>query len=766
MTPIKQRRRSAVTCMGIATAWLRPGTTLDRPSVEPGHQQGWVIAKRRFGNGSIVATTITAAASEPEDSRPRLMIDGEPVIVTNFRATLPTTSEVKDRVGLVKAAINGGLNLDEDGLHAVARALTDPRAAAAAVREDLLLNEIVGPASLRIVQGYAYLPELLVLIQPRAGAVASAVAPPVIVGHLGADGLPEAMVTVRFRDEVHLVEYIAQTVRQTRTMGRDYTASIITKRVSRPVLAHAARIEFDDGSEPFVVTMVRDGLTRVVSSWAAIHPDLSVDELAAVIAEALLAAKRGRKTDDTETSMRARGRGIVLQELRARFQHGLVGGEPTEDAIRIGQSLTLPVQMVLSLDQIGTPGVAADQQFDDAVQALVGSVHGEFQPWEASASDAAAIQRALPRAVHDGILDVHVAQMALGHRPVAEVPKVFGEKYPATALWRAICLVAWLCDVDEFAAVKRHLRELLGLSKIHKGTYVGNLMTLVDLPWRHGKIDTRQQAYRAWTNGSPIPHEIIGVSWWPVATTDFTTLVPKALAGDDEARYTLQVAGGIALVADKLLLSNTGSALSGARVPFRSNVNDVVTGLGRPDNEAGLWLLARAANAFRPDRRAINSFTAQELLRKPPGPDCYIVPAVDPKQPSLLPTDAAGQVKRLTAYDVVYLSDPERAEQEAEEAEKTSSKSGPTETNAAKAARMRTNVVKQLKSTRQDLNNLVAMAAADVTLNPVLGDMETWEVLQQAVAEITSVLYTNKPPAPTLFDFDDELPDEDEQDLG
>lgn len=219
-----------------------------------------------FGMDPTVATTITAAASEPEDNRPRLVIDGEPVIVTNFRATLPTASEVKERIGLVKAAINGGLNLDEDGLHAVARALTDPRAAAAAVREDLLLNEIVGPASLKIVQGYAYLSEVVVLIQPRAGAVASAVSPPVVVGHVGGDGLPEAMVTIRFRDEAHLVEYIAQTVRQTRTMGRDYTSSIITKRVSRPVLAHAARIEFEDDSESFVVTIVRDGLTRVVSS--------------------------------------------------------------------------------------------------------------------------------------------------------------------------------------------------------------------------------------------------------------------------------------------------------------------------------------------------------------------------------------------------------------------------------------------------------------------------------------------------------------------
>jgi hypothetical protein len=105
-------------------------------------------------------------------------------------------------------------------------------------------------------------------------------------------------------------------------------------------------------------------------------------------------------------------------------------------------------------------------------------------------------------------------------------------------------------------------------------------MTLIDLPWRHAKQDTRQQAQRAWKNGGPIPHELLGLDWDPVPTKDFTKLVPLAMAGDDDAKYTLQVAGGIALVTDKLLLSNTGSALASEQVPFRSNVNEVVTNLG------------------------------------------------------------------------------------------------------------------------------------------------------------------------------------------
>lgn len=708
--------------------------------------------------------------SHVPDPRPQLNIQGEPVTITNFRSTLPQPPETGERLALVRAGRAAALRLDEDGLHAAARALTDPAAVARTIRSGLLTDEGVGPANLTVALGHVYLTELLPLLQPRAGAVARTVDPPTIRGYLDEDGVPQAMIELNFKDEAHLVEQLAQTVRQTRRMGRHYEDSILTKRVSRPIMVHAARIVFEDGSEPFVVLIVRDGLTRVVSSWAAQYPQLDVDELAAKMAEALLATKRGRKADDPETAIRARGRGLVQQDMRVRFAQGTTGEHPNEDAIRIGQTLTLPAQTILSTGTVGAPGMAPQEQFNDAVQALVASIHGEFQPWEKSAETAAAIERALPRAVHDEDLDEPVAQLATGSLPVTHVGKVFkalghflGENdVPKAALWRAVYLVAYLCEPRAFGAIKRHLRNLLGLSRIENQTYAAHLMTLIDLPWRHAKQDTRRQALRAWQSGGPIPYEIFGVDWNPVPTADFTTLVPKALAGDTDAQYTLQVAGGIALVADKLLMSNVGSAEASEQVPFRSNINSVVTGLG--SHEAGLWLLAHAANAFQADRRAVNSYTEQELRRTAPAPGSYTVPRPDPDNPAQPKRDNADQAEPLTSYWVVYHSDPARAETEkAKKAKKDATAKPIVETNAAKVIRLRSQIRSSLNAALGDLQGALALGNSDPTLQPILGDRATWQDLVDTVGKLNGVLYSSPPPAPSLVvdDEDDEDQDED-----
>ncbi|MBG0567825.1 hypothetical protein [Actinoplanes aureus] len=710
----------------------------------------------------ITVPTHVAAVSTPDDDRPTLIIDGEPVAITNFRSELPPPAPAAGRVAFVKAAQNDGLHLDDDGLHAVARALVDPHAAAAAVRSQLLTDEVVGPANLKALHGHVYLTEILPGLQPRAGAAASAVALPKVIGGLGPDKEPQATITLEFRDGGHLVEYLAQVVRQTRTMGRHYEASILTRRVSQPVLLHPGRIEFEDGSPGFDVVVARDGLTRIMSSWAGLLPGLSADELAAAIVKMLLATKSARKATDTQTSMHARGRAQVLQDLRARFAQGAAG--PSEDAIRIGQTLILPARVLISFESVGAAAVGAEYQFDDAVQALVASVHGEFEPWEGSAADAAAIQRALPRAVHDEAFDSDVAELAVGRHSVKDVPKIFGPEYPATALWRAVLLASWFCAPTEFASLKRHLRDLLGVSRIYKKDYAEHLMTLIDLPWRYSKAASRQQAARAWGNGGPIPHDIIGVLWDPVPTDDFTTLVPKALAGDTNARCTLQVAGGIALVTDKVLLSNTGSAFTAGLVPFRSNVNDVVADLGRVDNTAGLWQLARAANAFRAGRRAANSYTPQEALRRPPGPGAYTIPWVDPKNPAALTYDNAGQLRPLTTYHLVYLSNPQRAEEEKEEAKKKALPgTALTETAAEKMARLRGQVVQQLQAGHDDFTALVDLSSTDPTLQPALGDRELWQNLVTVLQKLNGLVFTNEPPSPSLIDSEPEdEPDEEE----
>jgi hypothetical protein len=677
-------------------------------------------------------------ANEPRNQPVTLDVDGEPVVVTNFRRALPEAAPAKDRVAFVRAGERKHLALDEDALHAAGRVFVDPSTVARMVDNDLLSQEVVGTAKLMVAPHFAYLTELLPLIQPRAGSAPRDVDPPRMIGNVaeGEDGgaHPDAMVVFRFRDEQQLIAQVIQTVRQTLELGKNYAPSILTKRVSRPVLAHVVRIAFDDGRS-FDIVVVRDGITRVVSSWRALYPKLTAAELADKIVRSLLASKPSRRPHDTETAVRARGRDEQQKQLRGQFAEGMATGEPNERAIRIGQTLTLPVQMIVNFVVDGGGPVPVEQQFDDTVQSLVASVHGEFEPWDQSASHAAAILRALPRAVHDDAVASEVAEIAAGFRDVSEVPDVFDEDAPATALWRAVYVVAWLCNPDEYEGIKKHLRDLLDVTRITRGTYVSHLMTLVDLPWRSSKADTRIQARRAWNNGGPVPHHLLGTRWDPIPTSDFTTLVPKAMQGDSDARATLQVAGGIALVTDKLLLSNTGSALASGEVPFRANVNEIVANLGNTD--AGLWLLARAANAFQADRRAANSYSEKEWLKNPPT-DAYDIPDVDLDSPHEEPPRGAERV-RLTPYRVVLVSDPVRAAIAEAEAEKSEAATeNATEPSSEKAHRYRELLKKNIEAATSSLSSLVKLGKADPSVHPLLVDTATWQELDQAARKMSN----------------------------
>jgi hypothetical protein len=181
-------------------------------------------------------------------------------------------------------------------------------------------------------------------------------------------------------------------------------------------------------------------------------------------------------------------------------------------------------------------------------------------------------------------------------------------------------------------------------------------------------------------------------------------------------------------------------------------VNDVVAGLGRLDNPAGLWQLARAANSFQATRRAVNSYSPQETLRTPPSPDTYVVPRLNPVNPSELAVDDAGKPEPLRPYDVVYLSDPARAETEMTKKDSTKRPKLVTETTAAKAVRLRAAARASLKAGLGDLEALTDLGHADVTLQPVLGDLATWRDLIETIEKINGLLYANQPAMPSLVD--------------
>ncbi|GAA5117269.1 hypothetical protein GCM10023339_27750 [Alloalcanivorax gelatiniphagus] len=677
--------------------------------------------------------------------------DGEPVDILNFVGALPPPSDVKSRNALVRAAAARSLGLAEDAMYAIARAVTDPGALAAAVKAGLVSTEVIGAVDIGMVTANVWLPEAFILMQPRAGGFAHSVPAPSIRGDVDDDGLPVVELEVQFENPRHLHDYIVETVALTKAHGRDYADSILAKRVSRPGLAHVVQISFADESESFYALCVRDGITRVVSSWSAQNPGLNAHELGEHIAEALLARRHTRSTVGSETIARARGREDVLADMRGRFVAGTSGEVVAEEAIRIGQTLTLPMQICISMAERAPSAVAAEAVFDDTMQSVIASVHGEFRPWEPTATQTAAIQRAIPRAVHAEALVPEVAAMAVS-ADVSKISSVWDE-VPASALWRGICLLSVLTHHTEFNGLKRQLREL-GVSRaISKRTYVSHLATVIDAPWRRAKANTEKQARRAWGNGGPIPSSMLGTDWEPTPTSDFLTLVPLALAGDQDAKNTLIVGGGIALIADKLLLADVGSALTSGQVPFRASVDVVVEGLA--ESEYGLCVLAHAANAFDADRVALNSFTQKELAANPGlAKDTYIVPQPDEDNPFEVALDSNQHVVPLTIYKVVYASNPDRAADEKAKVNQPPENESPPE----RANRLRKKLIALLTDATTTAVDLAATVDADggIVGGP-FGDQANFAAVDEFVRKLQLfvLLNANRVPSDAKTSSDD-----------
>ncbi|NEB07074.1 hypothetical protein G3I78_49905, partial [Streptomyces sp. SID13726] len=127
-------------------------------------------------------------------------------------------------------------------------------------------------------------------------------------------------------------------------------------------------------------------------------------------------------------------------------------------------------------------------------------------------------------------------------------------------LWRSVYLVHAVTRPELMELLKDQAKAIKGGKRMGLKGFAELLGPLIDIPWRSHKKLVTTQARNAWNNGGVLTRDVTG-EWAPVATHDFTTLVEPALAGDGNARCTLAVAGGIALIADKLLTRNVGSAL-------------------------------------------------------------------------------------------------------------------------------------------------------------------------------------------------------------
>ncbi|MEU1454630.1 hypothetical protein [Streptomyces avermitilis] len=609
----------------------------------------------------------------------------ESVLVSNVEPELPSTSGDADITKVVEAGTaNPAALLPEAAWQAIARATTGPDGLAVQIRptpeepSGLLMVENVDGATLRSAVTRVHLSELLPGIQPRTGMEVMEIPDPQVQG-ITDGGRPCAIIRYRYRDMGHLRDHVWQTVHGTLSLN-SYAPSVLARKVTRNLIAHPVEIAFEDGTESFHALVVRDGITRLASAWAVLAgPGADAAEAAALTVDSLFGKIPGQAPTPGASPIGQRlaaGREKWRRTLREEFTQEIAGEEPATRAAQIAQTYVLPAQIAVGVE--GHPGhlLAAEDIFDDAIRSVLASVHVEFKQWDTAAQNVEVATRALKRVIQLGDAEVPkgdlqvVYGLAVGRIPVAEFPALVPGDIPPpdTALWRSVYLVYWLTRPELLEHLKDQAKAIKGGKRMGLKGFAELLGPLIDLPWRSHKKQVTTQARNAWNNGGVLTSDVVQ-EWTPRPTEDFTTLVAPALTGDIDARCTLAVAGGVALIADKLLTRNVGSALMAAKdkggVPFRADVNQVVEDLSQPHNELGLWTLALAANRFRSDALPENAVTARQLIRQEKTGGVADAPyahfKADLNSPDQTERDTDGVPVMLHQWDVVWASNPERA---------------------------------------------------------------------------------------------------------
>ncbi|MGA4997396.1 hypothetical protein ACPCB7_05140 [Streptomyces arboris] len=605
--------------------------------------------------------------------------------VTNIPPRLPADSTDRHASEVTSAGrANPNTWLPDTAWGAIARATTGPGALAVQLRptpdepSGLLMVENVEGATLRSVVTRVLLNELFPGPQPRTGTEVSEVADPQVRG-VTHEGRPGSTVQYRYDSLTHLRDHVWQTVHATLSINT-YATSIVTRSVTRNLITHPAEITFADGTDPIHLLVVRDGITRLASAWAVLAGyGADPAEVATLATDALLGKAASAGAEPGLGQRLANGRAQWRQGLRQEFHDEIAGETHGLRAAQIAQTYVIPAQIAVGIEGHEGRALSAEDLFDDAIRSVLASVHVEFKPWDDAAQNVEVITRALKRIIQqddqrwktDDLRSVY--GLAVGRIPVADFPHLFGgdPAPPATALWRAVYLVNALTRPELLESLKDQAKAIKGGRRMGMKGFGELLGPIVDLPWRAKKKFVTKQARNAWNNGGVLSSDITD-SWTPRPTDDFTELIAPAMDGDADARHTLAVAGGVALIADKLLTRNVGSSLGPTRekggVPFRSDVHKVIEGLSQSTNELGLWTLALAAKTFRSDGLPQNSVPRQSLTGKEPATSAerpYVYFKVDLSAPDRIARDAHGVPVPLYEWDVVAASDPKRAAQAA-----------------------------------------------------------------------------------------------------
>ncbi|MFF8357116.1 hypothetical protein ACF063_27125 [Streptomyces chartreusis] len=258
-----------------------------------------------------------------------------------------------------------------------------------------------------------------------------------------------------------------------------------------------------------------------------------------------------------------------------------------------------------------------------------------------------------------------------------------------------------LCKlVTDPRVLGKHVKAISGKQRLFASTYAGILGPMIDQPWR------------------------------------------------------LAVAGGIALISDKMVTRNVGSAVGWGSGPFRADVDDVIDGLARSHNRAGLLLRAHAANRFSAGRVAVNSLTGKQLRQEDqPEAEPYTHVAVDPTQEDGVARDKAEVPLHLDDYTGVELSNPKRAAKEKEERQP---KDEEPKSIVEQMVDGRRELLGTLTDAQTALTRLMQLShSPDVAGAHPLGSHREWEKVSKLAVKVQATIYSNDPDTDAVADEQD-----------
>lgn len=673
------------------------------------------------------------------------------------RDPLPLSVPTPKQLTALKRELNNNprVNLTNTAIETAVGLFTDlprvTRMAAFDADVDGLSSQYAGATHLYFLEGEADAAALsFVLGNPRLDYLLHGLpTAPRRSGARDESGALQAQLIVEFESVADAESLVEATVKETLSdQGANYSDSILGHGVMTPVEAVLVEARFTNGSPPLFLTALYDGTSRAASAGLVRHhntdltPEESIARTARELRDALTTTARKRRA--------AYLRQAEVSNLAYERPDGL-----TMPVLRQLQARRLPVRLI----------VGAEFSTDDsnelpaAISAAQSTRHISVNPWREAAKDSVTAQRTVQHLHQAGIVpeafvhlaedrqltDREISKLFRGADPDLVVDRSTGRARP---LWRAATIVHTLTYPDVHEEAKRFIRGDQGISSVQPERYAGFIGILVDLPWRRTKPETTDTARNAWRNGGVLSKEIFDVWDEGPVYEHVDELIKQAEAGDTDARLTLQVLAGTALLADGILTRDRGSKLGANGVTYRATPPVLLSSWAATQH--GRLQAGRIIQTFD-HTRAGGPGTGRTTGA------AYTYYLVDSKGQ---PVRSGRGVTTLLEGHLFDQADPEKAanaRKRIREEAKKNAKPSREETNEQRRSTINHHIGLAAAAVEQ-LEGEAADFPAKLTEHP-FGRRADWKLLVDRARELGDALLVQAPPAdtpPPLFDDEDD----------